>query len=158
MSTTSEKQWRATFEDTKKAQENLRIELDKLDAHNNYVEPDDRKHFFELLADALLGFDYGKHCNLPLPNMTYVAIENIGEFIRRLAYHTGTKVDYEFFKYYKKIEIQQTDIGQIWHELKFFIYGIYPEAIAMSIRISKEQIEMLGREAEATSYDEALQD
>ena len=45
------------------------------------------------------------------------------------------------------------NIGFLWHEIKFVIYGIFPEALSMSIRISKEQTYYRGM-SEATGYDE----
>ena len=136
---TYESQIRATFNDTKKSQEKLRIYLDRLDANDLFVKPDERTQFFELLADSMLGFDSEKECKLLLPDGTYLHIKDVGGFIRYLAYYTDSKVDFNFLKRYGKIDKAHINIGLIWHELKFIVYSIYPEALAMSIRISKEQ-------------------
>lgn len=141
-----ETQLRATFKDTKKNQEKLRLKLDELDLNNKFIIPDERGTFFELLSDSLLGFDYDKKTKIRLPDDNYIHIDNVGEFIRRLSYYTSDKVDYDFFKYYN-LHCKNIDIGSIWHELKFFVFGIYPEAIAMSVRISKEQTHLGPSEA-----------
>ena len=44
-----------------------------------------------------------------------------------------------FLNIYGKRTGTKVRIGDIWHELKFTIYGIYPEALAVSIKISKER-------------------
>lgn len=146
MDSNEEIQLRATFRDTKKHQESLRKEFDRLDLNNLYIHIDERGKFFELLDDALLGFDYDKKTKLLLPDGNYLHIDNVGGFLRRLAYYDNNKVDYDFFKYYN-IQCKNIDIGSIWHEIKFFIFGIYPEAISMSVRISKEQTHLGPSEA-----------
>jgi len=135
------KQTRATFLDTFKAQEKLRVELDRLEKQNISVESDKRKDFFEFLAKAMLGLDYDKKCILRLPDTSGIDIDNVGEFIRFLAYHEDSNIDFEFLKRYGKREKLNIPISWLWHEIKFVIFGIYPEALAMSIRISKEIIE-----------------
>lgn len=153
---TYESQIRATFKDTKKHQEELRVYLDKLELTNQFVPYEERESFFSLLSDALLGFDYDKKLKLRLPDGTFLHINNLGEFIRRIAYYESPKVDYDFFKYYNK-DSRDVDIKHIWHELKFFIFGIYPEAVGMSIRISKEQAEYYDSgDSDAVGWKEAL--
>ena len=129
------KQLRATFNDTKNAQEKLREKLDTLEVTNSFVE--NQTEFFTLLADALLGLDFEKQVHLMLPDNTILKINNLGKFTRQLSYLTT--VDYGFLKKYGKIskndDIQMRDI---WQELKFEIFGIYPEALMVSIKISKE--------------------
>jgi len=136
---TYETQTRATFEDIKKAQEKLRNQLDELEENNLCVEPEKRGDFFKLIADALLGFEYEKSCILYLPDKTDMEIQNVGEFIRYLVYNTNATLDYAFLRKYGKIKDVTVTMRDIWRELKFVIFSIYPEALAMSIRISKEQ-------------------
>ena len=69
-----ESQVRATFRDTLKAQEKLRVELDNLDNNNLFVSPDKRGKFFEQLANAMLGLDYEKTCMIHLPDKTSLKI------------------------------------------------------------------------------------
>jgi hypothetical protein len=142
-----EEQIRATFETTKKAQEKLRVKLDYLEENNLCIPIDYRGDFFKLLADALLGFEGEKNCVLYLPDGTCLKIENVGEFIRYLAYNTNTDIEYDWLKRYGKIEKINVKIKEIWHELKFVIFSIYPEALNVSVRISKEQTHLGAAEA-----------
>ena len=129
------KQLRATFTDTKNAQESLRNKLDILEEENSFVT--DQKEFFDLLADALLGLGFEKQSHILLPDGTILKINNLGKFIRQVAYLNN--VDYDFLKKYGKItESNNICIKDIWKELKYEIFGIYPEALITSIKISKE--------------------
>lgn len=135
------KQTRATFTDTVKAQEELRVEIDRLEENNTFVKKDERKNFFILLAKSMLGLDFEKKCEIRLPDITGIEIKNFGNFIRHLAYYEKDNIDYGFLKRYgKRLEIN-VPIRWIWHEVKFIIFGIYPEAIGVSVRISKEIIQ-----------------
>jgi len=134
---TSESQIRATFKDTKNAQEKLRVKIDELEANNSIIK--DKEEFFCLLADALLGMEYDKQCKIYLEDGSVLGINNLGKFIRHLSYVMGNNVDSVFFKDYNKVIKNKVDISYLWHRLKFEIFGVYPEALAMSIRISKEQ-------------------
>jgi len=72
-----ETQLRATFNDTKKNQEKLRVKLDHIDFVNEYVNPNDRSEFFELLSDALLGFDYDKKVRLRMPDVHMYTLKTL---------------------------------------------------------------------------------
>jgi len=148
---TSESQIRATFNDTKKAQVELKKILDYLEQHNSIVKDTDK--FFNLLANALLGMEYSKECKIYLVDGSVLYIKNLGKFIRHLSYCKGNVVDENFFRDYSIILKQKIDIGYIWNKLKYEIFGVYPEALAMSIRISKEQTRFSGVD-EVTTYDE----
>ena len=137
-----ETQIRATFKDTVKAQNNLRVELDRLENNNTVVSDDKRGDFFELLANALLGLDFEKKYMIQLPDKSCIKINNFGEFIRCLAYYDKDVISYDFLRRYGKIQHDAVKIGYIWHEVKFIVFGIYPEALAMSIRISKEIVDI----------------
>jgi hypothetical protein len=148
---TSESQIRATFNDTKNAQIKLKKELDYLEEHNSIVKNIDI--FFNLLADALLGMEYDKECKIYLEDGSVLVVNNLGKFIRHLSYCKGNVVDRKFFRDYNIVIKQKVNISFLWHRLKFEIFGVYPEALAMSIRISKEQTRYSGTD-EVTSYDE----
>jgi hypothetical protein len=133
-------QTRATFNDTKQAQEKLRQRLDKYEENNLFLNPKDRESFFEILADALLGLDYEKNCILRLPDETNsIYIKNLGEFIRYLGYYNKNEIDDDFLRHYGIYCKKVFPISALWRELKFIVYGIFPEALGMSIRISKER-------------------
>jgi hypothetical protein len=135
---TSESQIRATFKDTKKAQIKLKETLDYLEKHNSIVK--DTDVFFDLLADALLGMEFGKECKIFLVDGSVLTVSNLGKFIRHLSYCEGNVVGQEFFRDYNIVIRHRINIGLLWKKLKFEIFGVYPEAIATSVRISKEQI------------------
>jgi len=131
-------QRRATFLDTLKAQEELRKELDRLELENDIVT--NRSEFFRLIGSALLGLESEKECNITLPDGTSIHIQNIGKFIRHLAYYPDNIVTHDFLKlYWTVFKEQHVNISDIWCEIKYIVFGIYPEALAMSVRISKEQ-------------------
>jgi len=134
---TSETQIRATFNDTKKAQEELRIILDDLEENNTTVK--DRKKFFALLDNALLGMEYEKECKIFLPNEQVLHIFNLGKIVRHISYISDKMVTPNFFKKYNKVVNENIEIKHLWNEIKYEIFGIYPAAISMSVRISKEQ-------------------
>jgi len=145
MSYTKGSQLRATFNDTKKAQESLRVCLDKLEEKNEYVK--DRKTFFALLANSLLGLDFEKSCTIFLPNKSVMRVNRLGRFIRELAY-VENDMDLMFLNdKYHKLSSEVFNISDVWHGLKFEVFGIFPEALAMSIRISKEQTRLGASEA-----------
>lgn len=155
----SETQIRATFEDTKKNQEELRVNLDDLDKTNSFIEEGERGNFFSYLANGLLGLDFEKKCKIRLPDGKFLKIENLGRFLRHLVYYDNVKVDFDFLRKYGNTDGNKisVEIKDIWHEIKFIIYGIFPEALAMSLRISKEQtgIQKQG-DSDATDYNEAM--
>jgi len=134
---TSESQVRATFNDTKNAQETLRTKLDTLERNNSIVK--DKTGFFNLLADSLLGMEYGKECKLFLDDRSVLDVRNLGKFIRHLAYNESNMVDKTFFRNYNTVVRQDVPISLLWYVTKFEIFGVYPDALAMSIRISKER-------------------
>ena len=148
---TFESQIRATFNDTKKAQEKLRELFDYLEQHNSIVKK--QAEFFDLLADALLGMEYDKRCKLFLDNAGVIEINNLGKFIRHLGYSDSNMVGKKFFRDYNIVIRDNVPISFLWNKLKFEIFGVYPDALAMSVRISKEQTRYQGSD-EVTSYAE----
>ena len=79
-------QVRATFDDTLKAQELLRVELDRLEDENTNISVTDRGTFFKKLGRATLGLEHDKECYIYLDDGSSLKIVRVGEFIRRLAY------------------------------------------------------------------------
>jgi len=137
---TSESQIRATFNDTKKAQEELRQLLDYLEDNNSIVE--DRETFFELLANSLRGREYEKNCKLYLEDNSVLNIDNLGKFIRHLSYCNISVIGKTFFRDYNIVVEQDVPISYLWHRIKFEIFGIYPDALDRASSMSKELIQM----------------
>lgn len=134
---TSESQIRATFKDTKKAQEKLRETIDELEKNNSIVK--NREEFFSLLADALIGMEFEKQCKIYLGESGVLKINNLGKFIRHLVYAEENMITKSFFRDYNIVVYDKVPISLLWNKLKFEIFGVYPDALAMSVRISKEQ-------------------
>lgn len=135
---TSETQKRATYIDTQRKQKELRIELDNLDKENLSIIENNRTKFFELLGDSLLGKDFNYESMIHLSDGTIIRVKNLGEFIRELAYQ-DTIVDNRFFEKYGKITKEKIQIKEIWHGVKFVIFGIFPGALEDALHISKER-------------------
>lgn len=138
---TYDTQWRATFEDTLANQEELREKLDSLEEENRPLASNEREKFFDLIGHGLLGNDAEKKVQIPLPYNTVLNIDDIGFFLRHLAYHKTDYIDNDFIKRYTKIQYngKNIPISHIWRETKFILFGLYPKAIAESIRMSKER-------------------
>lgn len=138
---TYDTQWRATFEDTLANQEELRKKYDSLEKENRPLKTDEIENYFDLLGHGLLGIDEGKKVQITLPDQTFLNIDDLGFFLRHLAYHKTDYMDKNFFRRYTKIQYDGANvpISHIWYELKFIIFGLYPKAIAESIRMSKER-------------------
>jgi len=130
-------QRRATFDDTLFYQEQLRKELDRLELENDIVENEGT--FFQLLGLALLGLDSECSCYIRLPSGIDIEILNVGKFIRCLAYYNDNKINSTFLKEYTSFDFEDFNIGFLWHEIKHVIFGIYPLALKMSVKMSKEQ-------------------
>ena len=143
MSSTKPSQKRATYDDVKKAQEQLRVLIDELEMENRCIV--DKKKFFSLLADSLLGLDYEKEVLIFLPDSTVLRIKNLGKFLRHLAYVDS--LCFDFLKQYNKISDSDVCFSDIWRDLKFEIFGLYPEALNMSAKMSKEQTHLGASEA-----------
>lgn len=131
-------QWRATKEDTKNNQEAFRLLIEQLETENRGVAIDERGHFFSLLADSLLGLDFDREYIIFLDNMKILKTKNVGEFVRELAYQEAF-VDKNFLNKYGYVSGDNVDIKNIWHGLKFILFGLYPGAINTAIKISKER-------------------
>jgi hypothetical protein len=134
----NETQKRATYNDTQRHQKKLRERLDELGENNLPMTKEKREEFFELSGDSLLGKDFNYECTLRLPGITVLQIKNLGEFIRELAYQ-NTIVDKEFLEKYGKSIDKKIQAKDIWHEVKFNIFGIFPGALEDALHISKER-------------------
>ena len=132
-------QWRATFEDTLNYQEELRDILDEKQKNNSPIKPDERKNFFKLLGRSLLGLDFEKSADILFPDNSILHIDKVGMFIRNLAYLDDETVDKSFLKRYDKHNSISVHISFLWEEIKYILFGIYPEAQRMAVTMSKER-------------------
>jgi hypothetical protein len=148
---TYDTQWRATKEDTKNNQEQLRLLLEQLEKENRGIREEERGEFFSKIADGLLGLDFDREYILFLDDMTVLRIKNIGEFIRELAYQ-DTYINDVFLKKYGKNPEEKLEIKKIWAALKFIIFGMYPGAVNLAIKLSKERDNINYDEKEMASF------
>ena len=138
-STNIESQWRATFEDTKNKQEQLRNKFDILIRENRPLKPEEREQMFELLADSTFGIGT-KEFVFWLSNGKKIFIPNFEEFVRCLYYYEKSIVDGIFFsKVLGKYSDYSIEISNLWECIRNKCFGINAEALAMSVRISKER-------------------
>ena len=132
----NEHQYRATFEDTKLAQNKISIKLDDLIKDNRPVTDQERDDLIEYIADAFLGL-----CNKPyklrIPGDKTITIDNFGGFFRDILYINDKKInaigDGEI-KLDTPIEIKD-----LWIWIRRKAFNNFDEALASSHRTSKER-------------------
>jgi len=126
---TKQQSKRATFEDVGLAQDKLREYIDNCIKNNSILEIEEREEFIKLLRNSTLGIgkDFRfvfktKEGHFDLGSVEYAAYW--------LAYQTNEKI---MFKE------KQFDIKDIWYQLRDNLFTVFPHAITMSVKISKEQ-------------------
>ena len=129
-------QYRATFEDTKKDQDKLRLKLDELIEDNRPVTKDERDELIKLIADAFLGL-----CNKPykirIRGEKTITIDNFGGFFRSVLYFDTNEInnigDGE-------IQLEKPiNIKDLWKWIRRKSLNNFDEALAASHRTSKER-------------------
>jgi len=134
-----EQQKRATFEDTKTKQRQFRHKLNILINEKRPVTSDERDKMFDLYADANLGLGTGETI-LWLSNGKTIRVPNFEKFVRDLFYWEQPIVTGEFFSFalgtYHNYEVS---IDELWKQIRSKTDGVGAEALAQSIRMSKEQ-------------------
>jgi len=139
MTSDKESQIRATFKDTKKSQKEFRDILNNLIKHNKPIDVDKREKFLDVVADSNFGLGT-KELVFYLNNGKCLKIDNFEEFIRGLVYYDKSVVGGEFFfKILGRYKDYNVDIGELWEHIRIRCGGVWAEALAMSVRISKEQ-------------------
>jgi len=137
---TSEKQWRATFEDTKKNQEDLRETLDYLIKDKRPIKDEqERKQFIELLSNSTIGLGT-EPVKIRLDDKTMVEIKNLEQFISELLYVDAKVVSKNFFWFLTgKSLVDDVPIEQLWLNVRRHLFAVFPLAKASTIKISKER-------------------
>jgi len=136
---TSESQFRATFEDTKAKQKQLRHILDGLIAENRPLKADERDKLFDLYADANIGLGTSETV-LWLSNNKIIEVPNFEKFVRDLFYYEKNLVDGDFFfQTLGKYKTYEVEIKELWKQIRSKTMGVGAEALTQAIRISKEQ-------------------
>ena len=146
-SSDEELQIRATFKDTKRRQKAFRNFLDELIEDNRCILSDERDKFFDLIADSTFGLGT-KPITLFFKCSRKLTVDNLEEFVRVLAYYSGSMVDSDFFyKSLGKHISYNVSIGELWEAIRNRLGGVTAEALAMSARMSKEQTHFGSSEA-----------
>lgn len=132
-------QFRATLEDTKRKQKKFRNKLLELIQENRPLRKDERDDFLDLLADSNFGLGT-KECVFWFSNHKHVKVDNLEKFIRDLAYYDKNVVDGDFFFFsLGKYSDYKVEISELWKNILSKCHGVNAEALAMSVRISKER-------------------
>jgi len=137
---TSESSVSLRYEDTKENQERLTKRLNFLSTENHIFTTDERNEFFNEIADALLGIDGEKNCVIHLSDGTDLEIKKLGGFLRYLVYYKNEKLEHDIYKRCGRVKhSNDIEIKELWNELKYIIFNIYPEALSTAIHMSKER-------------------
>ena len=134
-----EKQFRATFEDTKAKQKLFRHRLDVLITENRPLKVEERDSMFDLYDDANLGLG-GVETVLWLSDGKRLEIPNLEKFIRDLFEYDSSVVTGDFFFFslgrYRDITL---DIAELWKQIKSKTNSVAAEALTQALRVSKER-------------------
>jgi len=132
-------QWRATFEDTKRKQLLFLHKLDELIQKNSPIPKKERDDFLNLLADSTFGLGTNEF-SFWLNDGRVLRGNNFESFVRSLFYHESNTVDGDFFfKTLGRYKDFTVNIGELWMQVRNKCFDVFPEALAMSLRISKER-------------------
>ncbi len=138
-------QVRATFEDVCNSQDALLIFLDKCIDGNKVLSNDEKNIFIKLFRTATLGLASEHVFFIKGKNRGYKYGSHVAHAACLLAYHTSNKVqigDYVF------------DIKTLWMKLRDYCFKIFPSAQEMSIKISKEIVDMYSGHTSSFDYDD----
>ena len=137
----AEKQWRATLEDTHQYQEKLRLKLDRLIKENRPLkDEEERKELFDLLSHATIGLGNKPVIIRLAETKNIIEIPLFEQFISVLFYYDNVLIDDDFFFELtgKKIPCL-VNIATLWKHTRNHLLGVFPDAKAMAIRLSKER-------------------
>lgn len=137
---TSERQWRATFEDTKTNQKKLRLKLDRLIRDNRVVQNEyERETLIELISNSTVGLGTDP-VKIRLGNRTVVDVPNFEQFLYELLYVENELVDPLFFYNLTGIRLAEgIPVRELWLNARRYLFAVFPLAKANTIRMSKER-------------------
>lgn len=137
---TSERQWRATFEDTKTNQRNLRLKIDRLIRDNRVIQNEvEREKLIELISNSTVGLGTDP-VKIRLCNRTVVDVPNFEQFLYELLYVEDELVDPVFFYNLTGTKLQDSvPIKELWVNARRYLFAVFPLAKANTIRMSKER-------------------
>jgi len=131
MSNKEKQSKRATFIDVGHSQDQLRRLIDELISKNRPLhDTKERNRFIQLFRESTFGIGTKKNFLIKGKNKTYT-LPNIQHAGYWLAYRDTNQVHFEGGEY---IQIQQ-----IWRQFRDGLFQIYPHALELSAKMSKEQ-------------------
>jgi hypothetical protein len=152
--TFTEKQIRATFEDTKTKQRLFRHKLTELINENRPVNDDERDKVIDLYNDANLGLG-GVETVLWLNTGKKIVIPNLEKFVRDLIDYNEQIVNGEFFFFslghYKELSVP---IKELWRQIKSKTNQVNAEALTQTLRMSKEIVDIYSGKTSSFDYDD----
>ena len=134
------KQERMTYQDTVKAQDDLRDFLD-FKMKYPFVTKKERKTLTRLLADAFLSqaVESGIRPRMRIGNKTCIMASNVHTFGLKLV---DMDVDREHFT---RVDGVQVEARELWRVLKEYCLMLFPMALSEAIHMSREKEKKGGR-------------
>lgn len=138
---TSERQWRATFEDTKSNQETLREKIDELIQEQRPIKDEqERKDLIELISNSTIGLGTDPIKIRLYEKKKVVDIPNFEQFFYELLYVQDKKLDGCFFWFLTGENIDgDVPIEYVWLNVRRCLFAVYPFAKANTLKLSKER-------------------
>jgi Fe-S cluster biosynthesis and repair protein YggX len=140
----SQQSKRATFEDVSYSQNTLRKFIDNCIVENRPLNEQERDNFLKLMQNATLGIgtkykfylngQKGKYCFGHIEKAAY-----------EIAYTEKNTII---------INNEVFEIADLWKSLRKYLFDIFPYAIEMSIKISKEMVDMYQGSTSSFDYDD----
>jgi hypothetical protein len=139
-----EQQKRATFEDVCKAQDTLIDLIDECIKKNKPLTPRDRKKFINTFRLATLGLGSEHIFYIKGKNKGY-NIGHVGHAAYWLSYRTDAIIT---------LNKDVFEIRDFWLKLRDYCFNIFSHAQEMSIKISKEIVDMYQGNTSSYDYDD----
>jgi len=139
-----EQQKRATFEDVCKAQDRLLTLIDKHIQNNEPLKKGERKKFIDTFRLATLGLGSEHFFYIEGKNKGY-KIGHVGHAAYWLAYRNETIVN---------LGKDTFEIKEFWLKLRDYCFTLFSHAQEMSIKISKEIVDLYQGNTSSYDYDD----
>lgn len=124
-----QQQRRATFEDVSQAQDKLLKIVDRCIQEKRCLKKSERKNFFRKYRWATLGVDSKMNINIQGEKKSY-NLGHVGHAAYWLAYQQQNVVS---------MGDEQIEIQVFWKKLRDKLFYIFPVALRMAVKMSKEQ-------------------
>jgi len=127
-----------TFSAVYQAEEELRVFIEKLIEENRPLTPDERKHYYNLLASSTLGLGVGRDFRIFIDTIfRFGTVESTGRWLGQQTENMICIPGDMGNQPSNKIPI-----GVFWSKLLDELFHIFPLALDRAISMSKEDTEM----------------